>query len=109
MFAIILAAFVAAPASAADGTDTDTRFVDAEVVEVTDDHISVFARSGVEHVIATADADTKVTREGKLVSLRDLKQGDVVTVELDADRPLKFARHINIAARSNSDVASSKP
>jgi hypothetical protein len=111
LFAIVLTAFIAAPALAAgyDGEDTDTRFVDAKVVEVTQDHISVFAQTGVEHVIATADTDTKVTREGKLVSLKDLRQGDTVTVELDADRPLKFARHINIAARPNSDVASAKP
>ena len=110
LLAIVLTAFVAAPALAGtDGEDTDTRFVDAQVVEVTDDHISVFARTGVEHVIAMTDGDTKVTREGKLVSLKDLRQGDVVTVELDADRPLKFARHINIAARTNSDVASAKP
>jgi len=111
LFAIVLTVFMAAPALAAgaDGEDTDTRLVDAKVVEVTDDHISVFAQTGVEHVIATADPDTKVTREGKLVSLRDLRQGDIVTVELDADRPLKFARHINIAARHDSDVASAKP
>jgi hypothetical protein len=111
LFAIVLTAIIAAPAVAfgTDGEDTDMRFVDAKVVEVTDDHISVFARSGVEHVIATADTDTKVTREGKLVSLKDLRQGDIVTVELDAERPLKFARHINIAARPNSDVASAKP
>ena len=111
LFAIVLTAFIAAPALAlaTDGEDTDTRFVNAKVVEVTEDHISVFARTGVEHVIATADTDTKVTREGKLISLRDLRQGDIVTVELDADRQLKFARHIDIAARSNSDVASARP
>ena len=111
LFAIVLTAFIAAPALAlaTDGEDTDTRFVDAKVVEVTEDHISVFARTGIEHVIATADTDTKVTREGKLISLRDLRQGDIVTVELDADRQLKFARHINIAARPGGDVASAKP
>ena len=110
LLAIVLAAFVAAPALAGTGgEDTDTRMVDAKVVEVTDDHISVIARSGVEHVIATADAETKVTREGKLVSLKDLRLGDIVTVELDAVNPFKFARHINIAVRSDSDVASAKP
>lgn len=110
LIAIVLTAFIAAPALAGTGgEDTDTRYVDAKVVEVTDDHISVIARTGVEHVIAAADTETKVTREGKLVSLRDLRQGDVVTVELDAANPLKFARHINIAVRSNSDVASATP
>ena len=110
LLAIVLTALLAGPALAATGgEDTDTRMVDAKVVEVTDDHISVIARSGVEHVIATADTETKVTREGKLVSLKDLRLGDTVTVELDAENPLKFARHINIAVRSNSDVASAKP
>ena len=111
LVAIVLTALLAAPALAAgtDGEDTDTRMVDAKVVEVTDDHISVIARSGVEHVIATADTETKVTREGNLVSLKDLRQGDTVTVELDAENPLKFARHINIAARPGSDVASATP
>lgn len=110
LIACVLTAFIAAPALAAGtgGEDTDTRYIDAKVVDVTDDHISVIARSGVEHVIA-ADTETKVTREGKLVSLRDLRQGDVVTVELDAVNPLKFARHIDIAVRAGSDVASAKP
>ncbi|HEV3468503.1 MAG TPA: hypothetical protein VG148_04225 [Pyrinomonadaceae bacterium] len=111
LIAIVLTALSAAPALAAgtDGEDTDTRMVDAKVVEVTDDHISVIARTGVEHVIATADTTTMVTREGKIVSLRDLRQGDIVTVELDAENPLKFARHINIASRPASDVASATP
>lgn len=111
VIALVMTALLAAPALAAgtDGEDTDTRMVDAKVVEVTDDHISVIARTGVEHVIATANATTKVTREGQSVSLRDLRQGDTVTVELDAESPLKFARHINIAVRTNSDVASATP
>ena len=110
LIAIVLTALLAAPAWAATGgEDTDTRMVDAKVVEVTDDHISVIARTGVEHVIATADVATKVTIEGKQVSLKDLRQGDVVTVELDAENPLKFARRINIAVRSGSDVASVTP
>jgi len=110
LIAIVLTALLSAPALAATGgEDTDTRMVDATVVEVTDDHISVIARTGVEHVIATARVATKVTREGEQVSLKDLRQGDVVTVELDAENPLKFARHINIAARAGSDVASATP
>ena len=111
LVAIVLTALLAAPALVAgtDGEDTDTRLIDAKVVEVTDDHISVIARTGVEHVIAAADATTMVTREGKLVSLKDLRQGDTVTVDLDAENPLKFARHINIAVRSGSDVASATP
>jgi multidrug resistance efflux pump len=111
LMAIVLTALLAAPALAAgtDGDDTDTRMVDAKVVEVTPDHISVIARTGVEHVIAADDADTMVTREGKIVSLKDLRQGDTVTVELDAANPVKFAARINIAVRSASDVASATP
>lgn len=111
LVAIVLTALLAAPALAAgtDGEDTDTRKVDAKVVKVNSDHISVIARTGVEHVIATTDVDTSVTRDGKLVTLKDLKQGDIVTVELDAENPLKFARHINIVAWAGSDVAAATP
>ncbi len=110
LVAIVLTALLAAPALAAGtGEDTDTRMVDAKVVEVTDDHISVIAQTGVEHVIAATDTTTMVTREGKLVSLRDLRQGDIVTVELDAENPVKFARHISIAVRAGGDVASATP
>jgi hypothetical protein len=74
--------------------DTDTRMIDARVVEVTDTRISVIARTGVEHVIAIDRTDTKVTIDGMGVSLQDVREGDVVTVELDANNPMKFARNI---------------
>ena len=111
LVAIVLTTLLAAPALAAgtDGEDTDTRLVAAKVVEVTDARISVIARTGVEHVIAADDADTMVTREGKVVSLGDLRQGDIVTVELDAANPVKFAARINIVTRAGSDVASATP
>ena len=76
--------------------DTDTRMIDAKVVEVTDARISIVARTGVEHVIAIDRADTKVTIDGLVVSLQDLREGDVVTVELDADNPMKFAKNISM-------------
>jgi hypothetical protein len=76
--------------------DTDTRIVDAEVVEVAQNHVSVLARSGVEHVIAINSKNTKVTVEGIAVSLKDLHQGDVITVELDADHPMKLAKNIKV-------------
>ena len=82
--------------------DTDTRMIDARVVEVTDARISVVARTGVEHVIAIDRADTKVTIDGLAVALQDLREGDVVTVELDADNPMKFAK--NITMRSDQTV-----
>jgi hypothetical protein len=52
------------------------------------------ARTGIEHVIAVDSATTKVTMDGKLVSLKDIREGDVVTVELDAKKPVKFAKNI---------------
>ncbi len=76
--------------------DTDTRMIDAKVVEVTDTRISVVARTGVEHVIAIDRTDTKVTIDGLAVALQDLREGDMVTVELDADNPMKFARNISM-------------
>ena len=78
------------------GEDTDLRFIDAKVVEVADGHISVIARSGVEHVIAIDNTETKVTIEGQEVSLKDVREGDVVTIELDEQNPMKFARTISM-------------
>ncbi|MBA3242365.1 MAG: hypothetical protein H0T60_14135 [Acidobacteria bacterium] len=89
--------------------DTDTRFIDAKVVEVNEHHISVIARTGVEHVIAVENSDTLVRSKGTIVALKDLRKGDIVTVELDAVNPLKFARHIVIAVPANSEVATTEP
>ena len=86
--------------------DTDARMLDAKVVEVNDHHISVVARSGVEHVIATDAADTHVVRKGKRIKFKELKVGDTVTVELDAAKSVKFARHIVIGEQPTTDVAS---
>ena len=108
----ILVALVAHASAALAGgpkdEDTDARMVDAKVVEVNDSHISVVARTGVEHVIATDAADTHVVRKGRRVKFRELKVGDLVTVELDAARPVKFARHIVIGEQAPSDVASAR-
>jgi hypothetical protein len=84
--------------------DTDTRMVDAKVVEVTDARISVIARSGVEHVIAVDRTDTRVTIDGVLVSLKDVREGDLITVELDANNPVKFARNISMRS-DHAEVA----
>jgi hypothetical protein len=99
----------AALAANADEEDTDTRLVDAKVVEVNERHISVIARTGVEHVIAINSNDTLVRNKGTIVSLKDLRVGDVVSVELDALNPLKFARHIVIAVPANREVATTEP
>ncbi|MDQ3920631.1 MAG: hypothetical protein M3348_19395 [Acidobacteriota bacterium] len=110
LFAVILAlaAYAPALAAASDDEDTNVRMVDAKVVEVNSRHISVVARSGVEHVIATDAADTHVTHKGKRVDMQRLKVGDVVTVDLDAANPLKFARRIVIGEQAGSMVASAK-
>jgi len=91
-----------------DGED-DTRMVDAKVVEVTDTRISLIAQTGVEHVIAIDNVDTKVKIENKILSLKDVKEGDIVTVELDESSAVKFAKNIVIEAQSNSQVARVKP
>jgi hypothetical protein len=88
--------------------DTDVRMVDAKVVEVNDHHVSVIARTGVEHVIATDASDTHVTLKGKRVALHNLKVGDIVTVELDAANNLKFARRIVIGEQAGDTLASAR-
>jgi hypothetical protein len=105
---ISLAVYAPAFAASDDEKDTDTRMVDAKVVEVNERHISVVARTGVEHVIATDAADTHVTLKGKRVAVKNLHVGDLVTVELDAMNPLKFARRIVIGEQAGSALASFK-
>ena len=80
------------------GNDEDGLFVNAKVVEVADGHISIIARSGSEHVIAIDGAATRVTRNGRVVSARELRVGDRVTVELDANKQIKFAKNISIGS-----------
>jgi hypothetical protein len=105
---VSVAAHTAALAATPNDDDTDARMVDAKVVEVNDRHISVVARTGVEHVIATDAADTHVVRKGKRVKFKELKVGDLVTVELDASKDVKFARHIVIGRQQPTDVASAR-
>ena len=108
LFAVLFAAAAQATALAAsdDAKDTDVRLVEAKVVEVTDSHISVVARTGVEHVVATDDSDTHVTLRGKRVAVKSLQVGDIVTVELDAQNPEKFARRIVIGEQAGETLAS---
>jgi len=109
-FAFLLSAVAHANALAAavNEEDTDTRIVDAKVVEVNDKHISVLARTGVEHVIATDTTGTHVTRKGKRIAFKRLKVGDTVTVELDAANPLKFARRIVVGEQAEGAMVASK-
>jgi hypothetical protein len=82
--------------SSNDGKDTDTRLVNATVEEITDAHISVIAQTGVEHVIAIDLDKTRVTKDGKDVSIKDVREGDVITIELDEKNPVKFAKNISM-------------
>ena len=107
--ALLLGLSSAALAAGSDDKDTATRLVSTKVVEVTDARISVITRTGVEHVIAVDDAGTKVILNGKEVALKDLREGDVVTVELDEVKPVKFAKNIEIAAQASQQVAKAKP
>ena len=110
LIAVLLTLASYAPALAAsDGEgDSDVHMVDAKVVEVNERHISVVARTGVEHVIATDAADTHVTLKGRRVELKKLRLGDLVTVHLDVANPLKFARRIVIGEQAGSTLASAK-
>ncbi|PYS47345.1 MAG: hypothetical protein DMF68_16280 [Acidobacteria bacterium] len=95
--ALLLALFSNTVRAASRGDeDTNTRIVNAKVVEVADSHISVMARSGVEHVIAVDGNGTRVTINGKLISIKEIREGDVVTIELDAQKPVKFAKNIRM-------------
>lgn len=94
-----------AMASGDDDSDTDTRFVKARVVEVGERRIAVITRSEVEHVIAVDGENTKVRVGGRLVSVKDLREGDVVTVELDELNPMKFARNITVGVRLAEQTA----
>ncbi|MGB9178391.1 MAG: hypothetical protein WCB68_04015 [Pyrinomonadaceae bacterium] len=109
IFAVLLLAFFYTNALAAsgpdEGKDTGTRMVNAKVVEVNDSHISVIARTGVEHVIAVDRNDTRITRDGKIVSLKDLREGDLVTVELDASKKMKFAKNISLRSAQTEMTA----
>lgn len=101
LLAVLLLAFFSSNVLAAvggdEGEDTETRLVNAKVVEVADGHISVIARSGVEHVIAVDGTSTKVTIEGQSVSLKDVREGDVITIELDEQNPVMFASAITMS------------
>lgn len=92
-------------ASGDKDSDTDTRFVKARVVEVGERRIAVITRSEVEHVIAVDGEGTKVKVGERLVSIKDLREGDVVTVELDEANPIKFARNITVGVRLAEQTA----
>ena len=83
-------------AASLDDDDTEGRLVNVRVVEVTDEHISVVTREGVEHVIAVCQINTQVRRGKQYVHCKDLRVDDVVTIVLDEEKPIKFAKNIEV-------------
>lgn len=77
-----------------DDDDTDGRLVNVRVVEVSDERISVMTREGVEHVIAVCQTNTQVKRGKEYIHCKDLRVDDVVTIVLDEEKPVKFAKNI---------------
>ncbi len=86
----------AAQASSLNDNDTEGRLVNVRVVEVSDERISVITREGVEHVIAVCQIKTQVKRGKQYVHGKDLRVDDVVTIVLDEEKPVKFAKNIEV-------------
>lgn len=104
--ALLLALSATRGLAAADDTeDTDGRMVDARVVEINDQHISIMARSGIEHVIGIDRAGTRIKRGNKYVTFAELHKDDIVTLELDATKQVKFAKQIEITRVAGDQVA----
>jgi hypothetical protein len=103
-FALIIGTNVAQAASLEDG-DTDGRLVNVRVVEVSDERISVVTPEGVEHVISVCQINTQVRRGKQYVHCKDLRVDDVVTIVLDEEKPIKFAKNIEVREM----VAENKP
>ena len=79
-----------------DDNDTEGRLVSVRIVEVSDERISVITREGVEHVIAVCQIKTQVKRGKQFVHCKDLRVDDVVTIMLDDEKPIKFAKNIEV-------------
>ncbi len=85
-----------------DNKDTDTRLLNARVVEITDAHVSVIAQTGVEHVIGIDPEKTRVTREGQSISIKEVREGDVINIDLDEKNPIKFAKNISMRTEATA-------
>ena len=93
---LMLGANNIARATGYEDSDPEGRLVNVRVVEVSDERISVMTREGVEHVIAVCQVNTQVKRGKQYVHSKDLRVDDVVTVVLDEEKPVKFAKNIEI-------------
>ncbi len=91
--------------SVAAHDEIDNRFVDTMVTEVSESSIAILAVTGVEHVIALDKNKTKVMIDGKEVGPGQIKEGDIVTIELDAKNPCKLARQIELNSTSGDQLA----
>jgi len=92
-------------AAAANFNDNENILVDARVVEICEGRISVVAQTGVEHVIAVDGTNTAVKKGDSEVSMKDLRIGDVITVELEAKSRIKLAKQIEISRPRDVEVA----
>lgn len=97
---IIIMFFAVNARAAVSGDDSDTRLVNARVTEITDAHVSVMAQTGVEHVIAIDPEKTRVIKDGKNVSIKEVREGDIISIELDEKNPVKFAKNIYMRAET---------
>ena len=103
-FALMLGTNVA-QAATLDDNDTEGRLVNVRVVEVSDTRISVVTGDGVEHVISVCQINTQVKRGKQYVHSKDLRVDDIVTIVLDEEKPIKFAKNIEVREM----VAENKP
>jgi hypothetical protein len=85
-----------AQAASPDDNDAEGRLVNVRVVEVSDERISVMTQEGVEHVIAVCRVNTQVKRGKQYVNSKDLRVDDVVTIVLDEEKQVKFAKNIEV-------------
>lgn len=85
-----------AQAASLDDSDAEGRLVNVRVVEVSDERISVMTQEGVEHVIAVCRVNTQVKRGKQYVNSKDLRVDDVVTIVLDEEKQVKFAKNIEV-------------
>lgn len=95
VFALMLGTNVALAAGVSDN-DAEGQLVNVRVVEVSKERISVITREGVEHVIAVCQINTQVRRGKQYVHSKDLRVDDVVTIVLDEEKPIKFAKNIEV-------------